>query len=129
MGSIAQNGDAARLSIPIKNAALFDSQGLIAGTWKKATNDKSFPVYEPSSGEILAECSDFGTPDFEEAIHAAHAGFKEFSTTTTAKERATLLRKWYELIVENLDDCKYWAPANPESQIVDRECSVDHSLT
>jgi succinate-semialdehyde dehydrogenase / glutarate-semialdehyde dehydrogenase len=106
MGSIAQTSDAARVPIPIKNTALFDSQGLIAGTWKNATNNKSFPVYEPSSGEILAECSDFGTTDFEEAIHAAHIGFKEFSTTTTAKERATLLRKWYELIIENLDDCR-----------------------
>ncbi|KAI5458798.1 Aldehyde/histidinol dehydrogenase [Mariannaea sp. PMI_226] len=92
IGSIAQNTD------------LLDSRGLVAGQWKNAKGGKTFPVYEPSSGEVLHECADFDLEDFIEAIDNAQVGFKEFSTSTTAKERGIMLRKWYELIMENIDD-------------------------
>ncbi|KAF7563313.1 hypothetical protein G7046_g810 [Stylonectria norvegica] len=90
--------------IPIQNTSLLDNRGLVAGEWKNARSGKTFPVYEPSSGEVLRECADLGLEDFVAAIDSADAGFREFSTSTTAKERGAMLRKWYELILENLED-------------------------
>ncbi|KAH7347013.1 aldehyde dehydrogenase domain-containing protein [Pyrenochaeta sp. MPI-SDFR-AT-0127] len=91
-------------SIPITNSGLFDIRGLVGGSWRLATNNKTFSVYEPSSGQVLAQCSDFGHQDFIDAIEVAEAGFREFSASTTAKERGTLLRRWYDLIMANVND-------------------------
>lgn len=106
MGSIVNGIHASSIQIPIKNKALFDSRGLIAGTWRNAEFNKTFPVYEPSSGELLGHCSDFSQKDFVEAIESANKGYEQFSFSTTAKERAAILKRWYELIMENVEDCK-----------------------
>ncbi|KAL4870280.1 hypothetical protein BDV12DRAFT_184672 [Aspergillus spectabilis] len=75
------------IPIPIKNRDLFNTRGLVAGSWKVPADGKSFPVYEHSCGEILRQCSDFGHQDFVDATD----------------ERGEL-EKWYELILENVDD-------------------------
>lgn len=90
----------------LRRPSLFDSQGLIAGNWKSASGNKTFEVTEPSSKKILGRCADFGSEDFIEAIESAYEGYKNFSANTTAKERGTILRKWNDLILQNLEDCK-----------------------
>jgi succinate-semialdehyde dehydrogenase / glutarate-semialdehyde dehydrogenase len=113
MGS-AGNTDSSGNLIPIRNSKLFDTRGLVGGSLKSAVNNKTFPVYEPSSGQVLGYCSDFGQQDFIDAIDTAEAGFREFSVSTTAKERGALLRRWNDLTLENVDDCKdypYMQPA------------------
>lgn len=86
--------------------SLFDSQGLIAGTWKSAAGNKTFEVIEPSSKKVLGLCADFGADDFVEAIESAYEGYKKFNATTTAKERGAILRRWNDLILQNSEDCK-----------------------
>ncbi|KAL2678746.1 hypothetical protein Neosp_009497 [[Neocosmospora] mangrovei] len=98
------NGDGDPISIPITNKDLFDTRGLVAGSWKTPSDGKSFPVYEPSSGKVLRQCSDFGHQDFIDAIDVADKGYRHFWSSTTAKERGSLLRAWYEQILENADD-------------------------
>lgn len=89
----------------LKNASLFENQSLIGGQWRTSAGNQFFNVYEPSSGEILASCVSSTEEDFSEAIELAHIGFQSYSTSSTAKERGLQLRKWYELILENADDC------------------------
>lgn len=95
-----------QIAIPIKNKELLDTRGLIAGSWKHASDNKTFPVYEPSSGNVLRECSSFGQNDFIEAIDVADKGYRKFWASTTARERGELLRAWYEEILHNIDDCR-----------------------
>ncbi|KAJ5823886.1 hypothetical protein N7447_006226 [Penicillium robsamsonii] len=82
---------------------LFDSRGFIAGKWKYAASNKTFPVIEPS-GQILAHCADFSQQAFVEAIEEADRGLRKYFLHTTAKQRSSLLRKWNDLILQNLDD-------------------------
>lgn len=89
----------------LKDKSLFIRDGLINGTWRGA-DGKTFPVYEPSTGEVLGQCADLALPDFKEAIDAAEDGFFKFNKTTTAKQRGIMLRKWFDLIIENADDCE-----------------------
>ncbi|KAH8587099.1 aldehyde dehydrogenase domain-containing protein [Bisporella sp. PMI_857] len=84
--------------------SLFGSQGLIAGTWKSAQTKKTFPVIEPSSGNVLGHCANFSQHDFVEAIDSAHEGYQTFSASTTAKERGAILRRWNDLILQNSND-------------------------
>lgn len=105
MSADASSNDPQVIPIPITNKYLFETRGLVAGSFKAAADSKSFPVYEPSSGNILQQCSDFGRQDFVDAIDVADQGYRNFWSSTTAKERGGLLRRWYEQILENVDDC------------------------
>lgn len=90
----------------LRDPSLLNSQGLIGGTWKSAPLDKTFPVIEPSTGDVLHECADFSKQDFIDAIESAHDGYQEFYSSTTAKERGVILRKWNDLILANSEDRK-----------------------
>lgn len=97
-------GTAAQLPVQLKNQSVFETRGLIAGQWKDGHT--TFPVSEPSTGGVLAQCANFQQPDFVEAIESAHVAFKEYYSSTTAKDRQALLRRWNDLILENADDCE-----------------------
>ncbi|OJJ03410.1 hypothetical protein ASPVEDRAFT_84857 [Aspergillus versicolor CBS 583.65] len=90
--------------VALKKAHLLETRGFIAGQWKHATGNKVFPVYEPSTGQVLAESANFSTSDFTDAIESADRGYREFSKSTTAKDRQSVLRKWNDLILDNIDD-------------------------
>ncbi|KAJ5753595.1 Aldehyde dehydrogenase N-terminal [Penicillium nucicola] len=92
------------LPIDLERPSLFDGQGFFAGEWRQAASGKTFPVIEPSSEETLAHCSNFAEADFVEAIEKADQGYREYFFNTTAKQRSLLLRKWYEIIIKNVND-------------------------
>lgn len=109
MGSIEVNTELPK-AMRLKDSSLFQTDGLVNGSWKKGKSGKTFPVFEPSTGEVLHQCADLGLSDFQEAIDIAYVGYKNFSKSTTAKERGAMLRKWFNLITENSDDSKYYGP-------------------
>ncbi|CAG8919028.1 unnamed protein product [Penicillium salamii] len=94
--------DQLMIPIPIADNHLFDTRGLVAGSWKSA--GKSFPVYEPSSGKMLRECSSFEHQDFVDAIDMADQGYRDFWSSTTAQDRGILLKSWCNLILDNAND-------------------------
>jgi hypothetical protein len=67
---------------------------------------------EPSSAEVLGQVADLSRDDFQKAIKIADAGFRKYSTSTTFAERGVQLRKWYDLVLENVDDCKFPSHSN-----------------
>ena len=69
------------------------------------TTTISANVEEPSSAEVLGHVADMSRADFVRAIEIADKGFRKYSTSTTFAERGVQLRKWFELVHENLDDC------------------------
>jgi acyl-CoA reductase-like NAD-dependent aldehyde dehydrogenase len=60
---------------------------------------------EPSSAEVLGNVADMSRDDFIRAIRIADNGFRKYSVSTTYAERGFQLRKWFDLIHENLEDC------------------------
>lgn len=83
-------------------ADLVLSRGFINGEWVDATDGKQVDVINPSTGELITSVPDMGKEESEAAVVAAHAAFQEWRATT-AKQRAVLLKKWFDLIVENAD--------------------------
>lgn len=61
------------------------------------------PHSGPSTGELIGTCPELDTVDTEKAINAAAAAFPSFRTKT-GRERAKMLRRWYDLMMENADD-------------------------
>ncbi|KAF9991030.1 hypothetical protein BGZ79_004730, partial [Entomortierella chlamydospora] len=62
-----------------------------------------FSVYDPAQGTEIATFPDMGVEETEAAIQAAKRALPEWSQKT-AKERSNVLRKWYDLILENEHD-------------------------
>jgi len=75
----------------------------VNGEWVKAKSGKTFEVYDPSSGKLIGTSPEFDAADTKIAIDAAAAAFPEFKSKT-GRERSKLLRKWYDLMVENTED-------------------------
>ncbi|RYP17973.1 hypothetical protein DL765_004192 [Monosporascus sp. GIB2] len=75
----------------------------VNGEWVKAGSGKTFEVHDPSTGELIGSCPEFDVKDTEKAIAAAAAAFESFRTKT-GREKSKLLRKWYDLTVENAED-------------------------
>nr|XP_060630888.1 succinate-semialdehyde dehydrogenase, mitochondrial [Anolis sagrei ordinatus] len=81
--------------------ALLRSGGFVRGRWLQA--GASFPVRDPGSGAELGRVADCGAEEARAAVQAAYEAGPAWSRTT-AKERSVLLRKWYDLMIENKDD-------------------------
>jgi succinate-semialdehyde dehydrogenase/glutarate-semialdehyde dehydrogenase len=79
----------------IKSSTPFPTAALIDGEW--VTSKKTFPVLDPATGEKLVDVPDLTPDDAKRAIHAAHKAFPAWAAKP-AKERAQILRKWFDLI-------------------------------
>jgi succinate-semialdehyde dehydrogenase/glutarate-semialdehyde dehydrogenase len=90
-------------SLGLKEPSLFKIQGFIAGVWQDADNGTTFPVHNPATGKLLARVPNMGTPETRRAIEAANAAWPAWRALP-AKTRASLLRAWYELVIDNADD-------------------------
>ncbi|KAI0186297.1 succinate-semialdehyde dehydrogenase NADP+ [Xylaria flabelliformis] len=75
----------------------------VNGEWVKAASGKTFEVHDPATGKLIGTCPEFDAKDTEKAIAAAAEAFKSFRTKT-GRERSKLLRKWYDLVMENSED-------------------------
>ena len=89
--------------INLKDTTLFRQQAYINGAWTTALSGNTFAVKNPATGEILAEVTDMGASDTKLAIDAAHAALPNWSGLT-AGERATILRRWHDLMLQNVGD-------------------------
>jgi len=75
----------------------------VDGAWIEADDGGRFAVTDPASGAMLAELPDMGAAETRRAIHAANAAWPAWRART-AKERAAVLRRWYELQLEHQED-------------------------
>jgi succinate-semialdehyde dehydrogenase/glutarate-semialdehyde dehydrogenase len=89
--------------LKLSDATLLRNDCFIDGQWIAAGARTRFDVRNPATGEVLAEVADAGAEDARCAIVAAAKAFPAWKART-AKDRAQLLRRWYELIMANLED-------------------------
>ncbi|MCB1403306.1 MAG: aldehyde dehydrogenase family protein, partial [Rhodobacteraceae bacterium] len=82
---------------------LLRDKAFVAGEWVAAASGKSFPVTNPARGDTICTVPDLDESEVAHAIDAADEARKEWAART-GKERAAVLRKWYELMVANADD-------------------------
>lgn len=87
----------------ISNQALFKQQCYINGAWQNATSAQTLTVINPANGQLVGTIPNMGSIETRLAIQAAHAALPAWRSKT-AKERSQLLRRWYDLILSNLND-------------------------
>jgi succinate-semialdehyde dehydrogenase/glutarate-semialdehyde dehydrogenase len=95
-----------RNGLPLMNQQLNDpslllDRILVNGQWQNTGN--TFAVENPATGEVIARVASAGAEETAAAVAAAAAALLEWKEKT-AKERANLLRRWFELMLENQED-------------------------
>jgi succinate-semialdehyde dehydrogenase/glutarate-semialdehyde dehydrogenase len=86
----------------MKNFELLRNSCLINGEWLTATG-ASLEVRNPATGDLVGSVPNFGAAETRRAIDAAQAAFHPWRAKTAA-ERAKILRRWFELMMENQED-------------------------
>ncbi|PRD15114.1 NAD-dependent succinate-semialdehyde dehydrogenase [Pantoea coffeiphila] len=81
-----------------KDNELFQTGYLVAGEWLQTGS--TFPVFNPATGETIAEVAKAGKAETERAIAAAAAAFPTWRAKT-ASQRSEILYRWYQLMLEN----------------------------
>ncbi|WP_343654291.1 NAD-dependent succinate-semialdehyde dehydrogenase [Paraburkholderia caribensis] len=87
----------------LKDKSLLRTQALIDGIWFSSDSGGLHAVHNPATGELIAEVPDMGADETLAAIDAANKALPAWRARS-AKERAAILRRWYELILENEED-------------------------
>ncbi|WKB52595.1 NAD-dependent succinate-semialdehyde dehydrogenase [Eleftheria terrae] len=85
----------------LKDAGLLKTEALIDGAW--VGSDARFDVHDPATGRRLADVPNLGAADAERAIAAAERAWAGWRAMT-AKARAAVLMKWFQLLQQHADD-------------------------
>ena len=87
----------------LQDPDLLATKGYLAGDWVDGASGDTFDVTNPARGDVIAQVADFSRTQAAEAIAAAQVAQKEWAART-GKERSVILRKWYDLMMENAED-------------------------
>jgi succinate-semialdehyde dehydrogenase/glutarate-semialdehyde dehydrogenase len=90
-------------AVPLKNEFLLRQSCFIRGAWTEAADGRTITVMNPASGAVIGTVPRMGAEDTRRAIQAAGAAFPAWRART-ARERAAILRRWFELIMANQED-------------------------
>jgi succinate-semialdehyde dehydrogenase/glutarate-semialdehyde dehydrogenase len=87
----------------LKDMSLFRQQCYVDGKWIDADSGKTIEVTNPATGEVLGTIPKLGADETRRAIEAAERAWPKWRSLI-AKERANILRKWFNLMIENQAD-------------------------
>src|SRR6202789_1185317 len=105
-------------------------QMYINGEWMNSSSRKTFPVYDPSTEEIIAQVPDAGADDVNRAVAAAKAAFEDGPwSTSTAQERGRVLFRLAEKIRANVAALAELECRNTGKPIVEAEFDINDAAT
>ncbi|MDU7344128.1 MAG: NADP-dependent succinate-semialdehyde dehydrogenase [Klebsiella grimontii] len=87
----------------LNDPTLFRQQAMINGRWRDASGKETLSVTNPANGQPLGNVPKMGAGETREAIDAAARALPAWRALT-AKERSSILRRWFELMMEHQDD-------------------------
>src|SRR5438094_4265564 len=100
---ILREGRERGAAMKLKDEKLFRQQCYVDGEWVDALNRGTIPVTNPATGETLGTVPRVGAEETRQAIEAADKALPAWRAKT-AKERAQILRRWYDLMMANQED-------------------------
>ena len=87
----------------LSDPSLLETRGYLAGNWVSGDKNQSFDVINPARGDTVAQVANLSREQISAAIDSAYEAQKEWAKNT-GKERATILRRWFDLMMENSED-------------------------
>ncbi len=96
-------GASEHLAELLKRPDLLREQAFLGGTWSAADSGKALSVTDPASGEEIGRVPNMGGPETERAIAAAEQAYPAWRALL-AQDRARILRRWGDLMLEHRED-------------------------
>ena len=87
----------------LSDPSLLETKGYFAGNWVSGDKNQTFDVKNPARGDTIAKVANLSREQISAAIDTAYEAQKEWAKRT-GKERATILRRWFDLMMENCED-------------------------
>ena len=91
------------MTVKLADSSLLKTQAYINGRWVDADSGETLTVSNPATGKLIAEVAKCGTAETRRMIEAADKAQKLWAKSTV-KERAAVLRRWFNLVMENRED-------------------------
>ena len=107
----------------VSDLGLVRTQAFVDGQWIDADSGETLAVSNPATGETIAEIARCGTAETRRAIEAASralVGWRQI----TVKERAAILRKWFELVMENQEDLAHIMTAEQGKPLAEARAEI-----
>ncbi|NDC48579.1 MAG: NAD-dependent succinate-semialdehyde dehydrogenase [Micrococcales bacterium] len=93
----------AKINLGLKDGTLLKEDLFIDGSWVASSSGERAPIINPATGEVIANIAMATREDVVRAIESSESGFRLWAKKT-AIERAKIMRLWYQLILENVED-------------------------
>jgi succinate-semialdehyde dehydrogenase/glutarate-semialdehyde dehydrogenase len=87
----------------LSDPSLLETRAFVAGEWVAADDGATFEVRNPARGDVIATVADLGRAEAARAIAGADTARHDWAART-GKERAGILRKWFDLMMTHQDD-------------------------
>jgi len=87
----------------LRDPTLLETRAFVAGEWVDADDGATFAVVNPARGDVIAQVADVTRAETARAIDAAEAARHAWAART-AKDRAGVLRRWFDLMMQNQED-------------------------
>jgi succinate-semialdehyde dehydrogenase/glutarate-semialdehyde dehydrogenase len=91
------------MTLSLTNSKLLRGQVFIDGNWEDADSGKRLPVTNPATGETIIEVASVGADETRRAIAAAQRAMADWARQP-AKQRAQILRRWFDLLMQHQED-------------------------
>jgi len=112
----------------LQDPRLFRELGFIDGNWVGADGGGTLPVHNPATNRQLGTIPHMGTAETRRAIDAAAAALPAWAART-AKERANVLRKWFDLMLANQDDLAVLMTAEQGKPLAESKGEIAYSAS
>ena len=89
--------------VQLKDPTLLRSRCYVGGSWIEASDGKTIDVTDPATGSLVTTVPSLSAEDVRAAIDAANAAWPAWRAKT-GKQRANILRRWFDLMMENQED-------------------------
>jgi succinate-semialdehyde dehydrogenase/glutarate-semialdehyde dehydrogenase len=91
------------VTVPLKDELLHRQRCYVRGAWTEADDGRTIPVENPATGEVIGTVPRMGAAETRRAIEAAEGALGPWRART-AKDRAAVLRRWFDLMMANQED-------------------------
>jgi succinate-semialdehyde dehydrogenase/glutarate-semialdehyde dehydrogenase len=112
----------------LRDRGLLRARAYVDGSWADADSGATFPVLDPATGETLADVPRLGAAETRRALAAAERALPEWRART-AKERARVLRRIADLMLENADDLALILTAEQGKPLAESAAEVEYAAS
>jgi succinate-semialdehyde dehydrogenase/glutarate-semialdehyde dehydrogenase len=114
------------MTLSLQDPTLLRQQCYVDGAWIAADGGGTVAVTNPATGEVIGTVPNLGAAETRRAIEAAAAAFPEWAART-AKERSTILRRWHDLMLANVEDLAVLMTAEQGKPLAEAKAEVAYA--